>query len=343
MLARRSIRRALLAASIAAPLAATLAASLAASLAACGSDARRRPDSARAAAADSGAAAPRDDFGDSVLVPTAAEAARARIVSLNPTTTELLFAVGAGPRLVGRTHWDAWPDSARLVPDLGDGLRPNVEAVLTARPTLVVLYASEDNRAAAGRFRAAGVATLSLKLDRIEQLRRGATLLAAAALGDGARGRFVADTVAASLERVRGATAALPRPTVFWHVWDHPLITIGGGSYMNELVEIAGGRNVYGALPDVSPQIAMEDLLRRDPDVILAGPEGRRTILADPAWRPLRAVREGRVLVVDTSLVGRPSVRLGEAARALATLLHPEAATGAAARPATRPATGGAR
>lgn len=308
-------------------LATFLASAIAAATAACGGADARRADSARSAAPPPStggeASLARDDFGDTTHVPAPAEVARARIVSLNPTTTELLFAIGAGRRVVGRTRWDAWPDSARLVPDLGDGLRPNVEAVLATHPTLVVLYASEDNRAAAGRFRDAGVATLSLKLDRIEQLPRAATLLATAALGDGARGRRVADTVAASLERVRRVTAALPRPTVFWHVWDNPLITIGAGSYMNELVEIAGGRNVYGALADVSPQISMEDLLRRDPDVVLAGPEGRRRILADPAWRPLRAVREGRVLVVDTALVGRPSVRLGEAARALAALLHP--------------------
>jgi ABC-type Fe3+-hydroxamate transport system substrate-binding protein len=321
--------------------AALLAAPLLLAAAACGGGAdARRADSALPAAPAVGAlpAAPadslaRDDFGDPVAVPSAADAARARIVSLNPTTTELLFALGAGPRVVGRTRWDAWPDSARLVPDLGDGLRPNVEAVLAARPTLVVLYASEDDRAAAQRFRAAGVATLSLKLDRIDQLRRAATLLAAAAVGDGARGRLVADTVAESLEQVRRATAALPRPTVFWHVWDNPLITIGAGSYMTELVEIAGGRNVYDFLAGASPQISIEDLLRRDPDVILAGPEGRKRILGDPAWRPLRAVRERRVMVVDTALVGRPSVRLGEAARALAELLHP----GVLGRAGTRP------
>ena len=104
-----------------------------------------------------------DDFGDSIAV----AAPPSRIVSLNPATTELLFALGAGSRLVGRTHWDEWPIEALAVPDLGPGVRPNVEAVLAANPDLVVLYASEDNRAAATRLRAAGIATLSLKIDRI--------------------------------------------------------------------------------------------------------------------------------------------------------------------------------
>lgn len=277
-------------------------------------------DPSGAGAAPDGARG-RDDFGDPIAAPRTAPR---RIVSLNPTTTELLFAIGAGRRVVGRTHWDAWPDSARLVPDLGDGLRPNVEAVLAAHPDLVVLYASADNRAAASQLRAAGIATLALKVDRIADFRRTVALLGAAT-GETARAREVVDSVDRTLDRVRRATAGLARPTVFWHVWDAPLITIGAGSYMSELVDAAGGRNVYADLSDPSPRVAMEDLLHRDPDVILAGPVGAREIAANPAWRPLRAVREGRVLSLDTALVGRPSVRLGEAAVAIASLLHPGA------------------
>jgi ABC-type Fe3+-hydroxamate transport system substrate-binding protein len=261
-----------------------------------------------------------DDFGDTLATGLAAR----RIVSLNPTTTEILFAIGAGSRVVGRTRWDVWPDSARLVPDLGDGIRPNVEAVLAARPDLVVLYASADNRAAAQRLRAAGIATYAAKIDSIVEFER-AVLALGRLTGDTARARLTRDTVRAALDAVRAATRALPAPTVFWHVWDDPLITIGGGSYMTELVAIAGGRNVYAELPDVSPQVSREDVLRRDPDVVIAGPQGAKRIAADVAWRPLRAVRDGRVVVVDTNLVGRPSVRLGEAARSLARLLHPRA------------------
>lgn len=262
--------------------------------------------------------ASKDDFGDSVRVgkiPT-------RIVSLNPATTEILFTLGAGSRLVGRTKYDLWPDSARFIPALGDGIRPNVEVVLGTRPDLVILYASEDNRAAAGRFRAAGVNTLSLKIDHISDFRRSTALLGAI-VGDSARARIVTDSVYRSLERVRSATAGLRRPTVFWHVWDAPLITIGGGSFMNELVDIAGARNVYADIEGPSESISLEDVAKRNPDFILAGPIGASQIGNDPRWKIVRAAREGRVLVVDTLLVARPSVRLGEAAVSLARLLHP--------------------
>lgn len=263
----------------------------------------------------------RDDYGR--VLDTTRNACR--IVSLNPTTTEILFALGAGRRLVGRTRWDMAPDSTRLVPDLGDGLRPNVEAVLAAHPDLVVLYASADNRPAERRFREAGVRVIGLKIDRIADFHRAVRLLGSE-IGDTTRARILSDSVAAVLDAVQQATRGLPRPSVFWYVWDSPLITIGGASYMNELVEIAGGRNIYAASTDVSPQISLEDLLARDPDVILVAPKGAASIRADPAWRGLTAVRGGRVLVVDTTLVGSPSVRLGAAARSLARLLHPDRA-----------------
>lgn len=261
---------------------------------------------------------PTDDFGDTIVV----GAAPKRIVSLQPATTEMLFAIGAGPRLIGRTTWDLWPDSAKLVADLGDGIRPNVEAILAVHPDLVVLYASSDNRNAARTLRAAKIPTLAIKVDRIADFQRAMRLLGAAT-GDSARAAVVEDTVMKSLERARTATAGRARPTVFWHMWDNPLLTIGQGSYLSELVGIAGGRNIYDSLPDPSPQIAFEDLARRDPDIILAAPQGVARIVADPAWKQLRAVKSRRVLAVDTALVFRPSVRLGEAALSLARLIHP--------------------
>ena len=270
---------------------------------------------------DAGAASrAADDFGDTLLL---REPPR-RIVSLNPPTTEVLFAIGAGGRLVGRTTYDRWPEAALALPDLGGGLRPNVEAVLAARPDLVVLYASDDNRDAARRLRAAGVATAAFRVDRIADFRR-VTLALGELTGDSAAARVLVDSVGATIARVRAATQSRPRPTVFWPLYDQPLLATGGGSFLNELIDVAGGRNVYAFMPEPSPRITVEDLLQRDPDVVLLSPESRARYLADPRWRALRAVREGRVIAVDTTLVLRPGPRLGEAARSLALLLHPGA------------------
>ena len=263
--------------------------------------------------------AERDDFGSPI---PHFDRAPQRIVSLNPATTDLLFAVHAGPRIVGRSKWDLYPDSARLVQSLGDALRPNVEAVLGARPDLVIFYASEDNRPAYDRLSAAGIATVALRIDRIEQFDRASRLLGRLT-GNADAGAEVADSVQRTIARVRDATRGLTRPRVFWRIWDAPLITIGRGSFLSQLVDIAGARNVYEDIAAPSQQVTFEDVVRRDPEYVLVGPEGSAVVARDPAWRAIRAVREGRVRVVDTILVGRPSVRLGEAAIHLATLLHP--------------------
>ncbi|MEO5568391.1 MAG: helical backbone metal receptor, partial [Gemmatimonadaceae bacterium] len=131
-----------------------------------------------------------DDFGDTIRFDSAA----ARIVSLNPTTTEILFAIGVGSRVVGRTKWDSWPDSAKLVPDVGDALRPNVESVLGAKPDLVVLYANNDNRTAANQLRAAGVRTIAMRVDSIAEFQR-VTLLLGRLVGQEQRAQSVVDSV----------------------------------------------------------------------------------------------------------------------------------------------------
>lgn len=261
-----------------------------------------------------------DDFGDTIRVGTLASPAR--IASLNPATTELLFALGAGPRLVARTTWDVWPAAARAVPDVGPGLRPNIEAVLARHADLVVLYASAENRVAAQQLRAAGVAVIALRTDRLADFARASRELGRA-VGESASAATVMDTMQRTLARVRAATLLLDHPTVFWHVWDSPIYTIGAGSFLDELLTIAGGTNVYADRTEPSPQVSLEDITQRDPRIILAGASGQSTLTASPLWHGVRAVREGRVFVVDTNLVGRPSVRAGEAAASIARLLHP--------------------
>jgi iron complex transport system substrate-binding protein len=258
-----------------------------------------------------------DDFGDTLEL-----RAYERIVSLNPTTTEAIFAMEAQSLLVGRSTWDTWPAEARSVPDVGPALRPNVEQVMAARPDLVLLYASADNREAARQLRSARIATAAFRVDSISHFMRVMRLLGQLT-GDPARGASIADSVARSLAAIRDATRSAARPSVLLPSWYSPLIVIGAGSHLNELVEIAGGRNVYGDIADPSPQVAFEDVVLRDPDVILVTPGGRRRILADPRWRSLSAVRMQRVVELDTNVVGRPSVTLGAAAANIARLLHP--------------------
>jgi iron complex transport system substrate-binding protein len=243
-------------------------------------------------------------------------------VSLNPTTTEILFTIGAGPRLVGRSHWDQWPDAAHRVPALGNAIRPNVEQLLAVHPDLVVLYASLDNDAARRRLHAAGIPTLSLKIDRINDFDR-ATRILGRVTGDSVRATIVADSVKATLDRVRAVTASLPHPRVVWPFAYRPVMVVGSGSYLDELITIAGAVNVYHHLPQPSPVVTMEDVVRENPDYVLRSADLAETGPLDQSWNAVPAVRAGRVLVTRTDVIARPSVQLGMAAVHLANVLHP--------------------
>jgi ABC-type Fe3+-hydroxamate transport system substrate-binding protein len=258
-----------------------------------------------------------DDAGDSVAVRVPAT----RIVSLIPATTELLFAMGAGGAVVGRTEWCDYPPQARQVADLGPGINPNLEAVLAARPDLVILYNSAQHAAVAVRLRDLGIAALRLNTDALADVPRIGGLL----------GRLTgrareADSVSAVFDTALAAATAEARgahsPTVLLLVWEQPPMTIGRGSFLSELVERAGGRNLFADVSASSAPVSIEAVSARDPDLILtaaAGPEG---FAARPEWQVVRAVRERRFLRVTGSEYDRPGPRSPGAIRALAKRLR---------------------
>jgi iron complex transport system substrate-binding protein len=260
-----------------------------------------------------------DDFGDTLST----AAPPKRIVSLYPASTELLFSLGAGDRLVGRTRWDIWPDQAVKVRDVGDGIRPNLESVLSVRPDFVVLYASAENRDAASRLRAAGVRTLSLKVDMPRHFDRMTRILGRV-LGDTITAGRVADSVQQSLARTRALTSTAEPERAVWIVELDPLMVIGGGSFLSEIIETAGATNVFASISGPSAVVSMETLVTLDPAVILGSAAVVEQVRRGAIWRGITAVKENRVLAADSYTMGRPSVRMGEAARNLAMLLHPE-------------------
>lgn len=258
-----------------------------------------------------------DDWGRTVSLRAPAR----RIVSLSPASTELVFALGLGERLVGRTRWCDYPAAARAVTDVGEGVGPNVEAVAARRPDLVLLYASSANRAAAERFAALGIATAAVQLDRADDVRRAAVLIGGLAGAARAADSLVAvfDSARASAERA--APHLAHRPRLYVDVWTDPPMTVGRGSYLSEVIRAAGGANVFGDVGASSATVSLETIVRRDPDaiLILATDTTRVPDLAARAgWSAVRAVRERRILVLDGALYGRPSPRMPAAARDLA-------------------------
>jgi ABC-type Fe3+-hydroxamate transport system substrate-binding protein len=258
-----------------------------------------------------------DDAGDTVRL---AEPAR-RVVSLIPATTELLFAIGAGPNLVGRTAWCDYPPAAAQVPNLGDGIRPNLEAIVAQHPDLVVLYRSAQNTEAASGLRALKIPVIQMSVDRLADVDR-----VSAVLGRLTGRVFSADSLASAfdsaLARATVSADSASRPKVLILVWDQPPMTVGAGSFLTELVERAGGRNLFADVQASSAQVSVEAVVKRDPDLVFVTTEGTPAFAERPEWRTVRAIREKRFLRVTNSSYNRPSPRAPEAITQLSSLLH---------------------
>ena len=276
----------------------------------------------------SGAIVAIDDQGDTLRLAAPA----ARIVSLSPATTELLFAIGAGDRLVGRTRWCDFPSEAQQVPSVGDGMPPNVEAVLAARPDLILLYRSAMNQPAALQFRRAGVPTFVVSLDHLADVPRLARTLGGitgtAPQGDSLAHVF--ERALADAVRPRARDSGASRPAVLLLAWDQPPIAIGAGSFQSEIVSLAGGRNLFADLAAPSGPVTIEAIAARDPDVVLLSDSGAPEFAHRPEWRVVPAVREGRFVRLGNAF-GRPSPRAPALVRELSRQLD------AVARPVSRP------
>jgi iron complex transport system substrate-binding protein len=243
-----------------------------------------------------------------------------RIVSLIPATTELLFAIGAGGLLVGRTTWCDFPPDVSAVPNLGDGINPNLEAIIARRPDLVILYNSAQNGPAATRLRRMGIAALRLNTDALSDVARVGHLL-----GQLTRHQHQADSLRAVFDTALASATPPPRghrPKVLLLVWEQPPMTIGRGSFLNELVERAGGENLFPDVTASAGTVSIEAVAMRDPDLILTTSAGPSAFARRPEWQVVRAVRERRFLPVSGSEFNRPSPRAPQAIRHLTALLR---------------------
>jgi ABC-type Fe3+-hydroxamate transport system substrate-binding protein len=253
----------------------------------------------------------------------AGDRAAQRIVSLAPSITELLFAIGAGDRVVGRTTWCDYPPEARRIASVGDGLNPNVEAIVARRPDLVLVYTAPSNAAAAARLRALGIAVDTIRMDRLADVVTGARRFGRLT-GTMARADSIAAAFATTLDSARAAPVKGPHPRVLLLAWDAPPVVIGGGSFQHELVTLAGADNVFADLAQASGQVSIETIAARDPDlIILLGETAPQPAwAARPEWQAVRAVRERRFVRLTGSEFARPSFRALAAARTLRTAIQ---------------------
>jgi len=250
-----------------------------------------------------------DDAGRDVVL---AQPAR-RIVSLAPHATELLFAAGAGSRIVGAVRGSDHPREARNVPVIGDVHALDIERIVAMQPDLVVTW-PYTKPAQVAVLERRGVAVFTTDPASIDGIATDIERLGAlAGTSDAARG--AARAFRERLANVVASARREPGVRVFYEVWDAPLFTIGGGHLISEAIRACGGENVFESLRVPAPQVSVEAVLAARPDVIIAGGDaGARPRWLDDwkRWPDLPAVRNGRLHVVDADRLHRPGPRFAE-------------------------------
>lgn len=257
--------------------------------------------------------------------------APARIVSLAPNLTEILFALGLADNVVGVTQDSDYPPAARDKPKVGTFWQPSIEAVIATRPDLVVTEAFEQQRDLASRLRRIGYRSLVVEVETIADLFRTIAIL-----GDATGASPQASALHADMEmdiaRIRARTHSPGAPKVLWVVQREPLRVAGRNTFINEMIELAGGENAIGPTLHVYPDIGAEQVIAAKPDVIiepamLPGTTDQQRQQALSYWSRFAnvpAVAAGRVHVIDGDLVSRLSPRLPEGIRTIARCVRPD-------------------
>jgi iron complex transport system substrate-binding protein len=266
----------------------------------------------------------RDQAGTSVTIAKEPDA----IVSLSPATTEIVFALGAGRKLVGGTDADDHPPEAKGLPDVATYQGVAIEKVVALGPDVVLAAADLGQRPAADRLRSLGITVVVLQPRTIEEI-LDMIRLVSQAVGATAEGEALTARIKARIEQISHATGSLGRPRVFYELGSEPEIYgLTDGSYTADLVRLAGGEPITtGSATDA--RMPLERLVAADPEVIVLGdasygvtPEAVRR--RPGGWRQTTAVRTGAIRPVDDLLVTRPGPRLAEGLAELARAIHPD-------------------
>jgi len=262
-----------------------------------------------------------DELGRDVAL---AKALPERVISLAPNVTELLFAMGLGSRVVAVDRFSDEPAAALTnVPRVGSNYEPSLEAIVALRPDVVLTATGANKRETADSLTALGVSVYVTDTQRLEDVFRTLRHLGLLfAVPDAAR--RLEDQLRGELEAVRAKVAGLPPVPALVAIWDKPLYVAGHDTFVDDLLSLAGGKNVTAGARGFAVY-PIEAILKAAPELIIVPLHGRQEapLAAWQRWRDLPAVRANRVLGVSDALICRAGPRLGQGARALAELLHP--------------------
>jgi iron complex transport system substrate-binding protein len=251
-----------------------------------------------------------------------------RIVSLAPSVTETLFALGAGAQVVGVCTFCDFPQEVERVDRIGSYLTPNVEAIVAKAPDVVIGVPPNSPEAVAA-LRRAGLKVVIVEVDTVAQIEAAVRTIADEA-GHGGQGEVLLTALQARMAAVKARLAGAPPRRVLMVVGQNPLIAVGSGIFLNELIAQAQGINIAANTGQQWPRLSLEFVVAQQPDVIIDGSMGSEEKTEAElfgVWRNfpmLPAVRSGRLYGRRSYTLLRPGPRLAEGFEELARLIHPE-------------------
>jgi len=258
--------------------------------------------------------------------------APARIVSLAPSITESLYAIGAGDLLVGRTEYCDYPEAALALPTVGEfsSATISIEAILALEPDLVI---------GGSIYQADMVETLEnagLQVFIMEPVSVEETMSALQTLGavtrHGSEAEALVAQMRARIQAVIEVVETIPqaeRPSVFYEVWADPFMTTSNHTFIGELLSMAGGLNIFPDLEEDYPTVSTEEIIDQDPQVIL-GPSNHadqltaEVIAGREGWESLSAVKNERIYIIDGNIISRAGPRVVDALEAITQALYPD-------------------
>lgn len=261
-----------------------------------------------------------DSSGRTITLPQPAQ----RIVSLAPHLTELLFAAGAGTRVVGVVSYSNWPPQARDIAKVGSYNALDLERLLSLRPDLVVAWESGNNSAQLERLERLGLTVYRHEprtLDDIPHMLEQLGVLAGAKV----EAQAAAAEWRARLQSLRERHAQAVPLSVFYQVWHQPLMTVSGAHLISAAIDLCGGRNIFAGLPALAPQVSLEAVLAANPQVIIASgmAEERPDWLDDwRRWPQLNAVQRDNLYFIPPDLLQRAGPRFIDGAERMCAVLE---------------------
>lgn len=254
-----------------------------------------------------------DDTGRTV---TLRQPAR-RIVSLAPHTTEMLFAAGAGPYVVGVTEYSDYPPDAKKLPTVGSGVSLDLERILQLKPDLIVGWNNGNAGAQIAKFESLGIPLFKSEPHDFGAIASSLERLAHLA-GTDATGAAAASNFRAKWKQLESQYGNRPKLRVFYQVWRKPLMTLNDAATPSSVLRLCGAENIFGGLPQIAPTVSVEAVLKADPDVLVASIGENDNPLAE--WKrfpKMKAVERGNLLLVDGNLLNRSGPRIMDGAESL--------------------------